>query len=72
VVVLWFVGDERERDASLLMLKQQRIDVITIEDILSDYRDQRRRYHIDLENELHPTPLAHQRIAEFLLHRCTQ
>jgi hypothetical protein len=72
VVVYWTVGDAPNPEAASKLLTERGIDVIAIEDILPSYERERRRYHIDLERDLHPSALAYDQIADYLLRKCSR
>jgi hypothetical protein len=63
-VVVWPLGDKDDGKV-IDDLKKSRIDVITVDQIFKEYKDPMEKYKIEVDN--HPTKLANERLAKYLL-----
>ena len=64
-VLLWSDKNDPDYDYVLSELKRHNVKVITTEEIFSKYNDGEEKYH--LRGEGHPSKLANERIADYLL-----
>jgi hypothetical protein len=65
-VVVWPLGD-KDSGKVIDELKNSGVNVITVDQIFKKYKDPMKNYIIDVEVEYHPTKLANERIAKYLL-----
>ncbi len=63
--VLVWPFDDKDADKIINFLKNNGIDVITVNQICNKYNDDMKKYLIEYDN--HPTKLANERIANYLL-----
>jgi hypothetical protein len=63
-VMVWPLGDP-DTNSIIVKLKENHIEVINVNQIFGKYKDPPEKYRIEIDN--HPTKLAHERIAKYLL-----